>query len=66
MRAILQTQVEGRNRFLQTLDPKFVASDLVDERFVHKPITAAGYPAAFGLTPTFKPPTFKRSETIAA
>ncbi|GGB97154.1 hypothetical protein GCM10007205_03040 [Oxalicibacterium flavum] len=61
VRAISQTQVEGDNRFLQALDPKFVAGDLVDERFVRKAITAAGGPAAFGLTPTFK-----RSETIAA
>jgi NitT/TauT family transport system substrate-binding protein len=60
VRAIAQTKVEGDTRFLATLDPKFVARDLVDDRFVRKSITAAGGPAAFGL-----PANLLRSETIA-
>ena len=60
VRAIAETRVEGDTRFLQALDPKFVSSDLVDERFVRKAINAAGGPAVFGLTPGFK-----RSEVIA-
>jgi NitT/TauT family transport system substrate-binding protein len=60
VRAIAQTKVEGDTRFLTGLDPKFVARDLVDDRFVRKSITAAGGPAAFGL-----PANLMRTETIA-
>jgi len=60
VRAIAQTKVEGDISFLQKLDPKFVAKDLVDDRFVRKAITAAGGPSAFGL-----PANYTRSETIA-
>jgi len=60
VRAITQTKVEGDISFLQKLDPKFVAKDLVDDHFVRKAITAAGGPAAFGL-----PAGYTRSETIA-
>jgi NitT/TauT family transport system substrate-binding protein len=60
VRAIGQTKVEGDTRFLAALDPKFVAKDLVDDRFVRKAITAAGGPAAFGL-----PANLLRTETIA-
>jgi NitT/TauT family transport system substrate-binding protein len=49
VRAIGQTKVEGDTRFLAALDPKFVAKDLVDDRFVRKAIAAAGGPTAFGL-----------------
>jgi NitT/TauT family transport system substrate-binding protein len=60
VRAIGQTKVEGDNKFLTGLDPKFVAKDLVDDRFVRKAIIAAGGPAAFGL-----PANLMRTETIA-
>lgn len=60
VRAIGQTKVEGDTRFLATLDPKFVAKDLIDDRFVRKSITLAGGPAAFGL-----PANLMRTETIA-
>jgi NitT/TauT family transport system substrate-binding protein len=60
VRAIAHTKVEGDTRFLAALDPKFVARDLVDDRFVRKSIAAAGGPAAFGL-----PANLLRSETIA-
>jgi NitT/TauT family transport system substrate-binding protein len=60
VRAIAQTKMEGDTRFLAALDPKFVAKDLVDDRFVRKSIAAAGGPAAFGL-----PANLLRSETIA-
>lgn len=49
VRAVKQTQMEGDNRFLETLDPKFAARDLVDDRFVRKAIAAVGGPQAFGL-----------------
>lgn len=49
VRAVRATKVDGDNRFLETLDPKFVAGDLVDDRFVRKAITAAGGPQVFGL-----------------
>ena len=55
------TQVEGDNRFLDKLDPAFVARDLVDDRFVKKSIAALGGMTAFGL-----PENFTRSETIVA
>ncbi len=60
VRAIGQTRVEGDTRFLTGLDPKFVAKDLVDDRFVRKSIAAAGGPAAFGL-----PADLMRTETVA-
>jgi len=53
------TQVEGDNKFLATLDPAFVARDLVDDRFVRKSIAALGGLKAFGL-----PEKYTRSETI--
>lgn len=55
------TQVEGDNKFLASLDPSFVARDLVDDRFVKKSIAALGGLKAFGL-----PEKFTRSETIVA
>ena len=60
VRAITTTKVEGDTKFLSTLDPKFAAKDLVDDRFVRKAITAAGGPAAFGL-----PANLLRTETVA-
>jgi len=55
------TQVEGDNKFLASLDPAFVAKDLVDDRFVRKSIAALGGLKAFGL-----PEKYSRSETIVA
>ena len=55
------TQVEGNNSFLASLDPAFVARDLVDERYVKKSIAAQGGLKAFGL-----PEKYTRSETLAA
>lgn len=49
VRAVKQTKVEGDTRFLDALEPKFVAGDLVDDRFVRKALTAVGGPQAFGL-----------------
>ncbi|QGZ42405.1 NitT/TauT family transport system substrate-binding protein [Pseudoduganella flava] len=60
VRAMVQTKVEGDARFLATLDPKFAARDLVDDRFVRKAIAAAGGPGAFGL-----PANLLRTETLA-
>lgn len=55
------TQLEGNNSFLASLDPAFVARDLVDERYVKKSIAALGGLKAFGL-----PEKYTRSETLAA
>ncbi|MDD3484435.1 ABC transporter substrate-binding protein [Azovibrio restrictus] len=55
------TQVEGNNSFLASLDPAFVARDLVDDRYVKKSIAALGGLKAFGL-----PEKYTRSETLAA
>lgn len=61
VKLLKQTQVEGDNHFLSSLDPAFVARDLVDDRFVRKAIAAVGGLKAFGL-----PEKFSRSETIVA
>lgn len=61
VRMLKNTQVEGDNKFLASLDPAFVARDLVDDRFVRKSIAALGGLKAFGL-----PEKFTRSETIVA
>ncbi len=58
--AIRQTRVEGDTSFLAALDPKFVAGDLVDDRFVRKAIQAVGGPQVFGL-----PADLRRREVIA-
>ncbi len=59
VRAIRQTRVEGDTSFLESLDPKFVAADLVDDRFVRKAISAVGGPQVFGL-----PPDLIRKEVV--
>lgn len=61
VKLLRNTQVEGDNRFLASLDPAFVARDLVDDRFVRKAIAALGGLKAFGL-----PEQFSRVETIQA
>ncbi len=61
IRKLKTTLVSGRNEFLADLDPAFVATDLVDDRFVKKAIMDNGGPAAFGL-----PDSFTRTETITS
>ena len=61
VKLLKNTRVEGDNKFLATLDPAFVARDLVDDRFVRQSIAALGGLKAFGLAEQFT-----RSETIAA
>lgn len=61
VRAMVHTKVEGEHAFLSRLDPKFVAHDLVEDRFVRKAMDAVGGPLAFGL-----PENLVRTETIAA
>lgn len=61
VKLLKNTQVEGDNKFLASLDPAFVARDLVDDRFVKKSIAALGGMKAFGLAEKFS-----RSETIVA
>ncbi|KKB63310.1 ABC transporter substrate-binding protein [Robbsia andropogonis] len=60
VRRLKATQVEGEAPFLAKLDPAWVASDLVDDRFVKKSIAAQGGMKAFGL-----PEAWSRKETIA-
>ncbi|HEX7381049.1 MAG TPA: ABC transporter substrate-binding protein [Nevskiaceae bacterium] len=55
------TVVAGQNGFLKTLDPKFAARDLVDDRFVKKAILAAGGMSTFG-----QPEDFTRTEVVEA
>lgn len=60
VKALRDTTLDGDTRFLAALDPKFVAGDLVDDRFVRKAIQAVGGPQVFGL-----PASLTRSEVIA-
>jgi len=55
-----QTHVEGDNGLLATLDPDFVAGDLVDDRFVKVAIDKLGGPKTFGL-----PDNLSREEILA-
>ncbi|MFT3760578.1 ABC transporter substrate-binding protein [Thauera sp.] len=59
VRSLLATKVEGDASFLSSLDPAFVARDLVDDRFVREAITKLGGPRVFGL-----PDDLLRQETI--
>ena len=59
VRRLKATQVEGASQFLASLDPKQVASDLVDDRFVKKSIEASGGMSAFG-----QEAGYTRKETI--
>lgn len=56
-----QTEVRGSTRFLQKLDPAFVAGDLVDERFVRHAIEQQGGMSVFGLADSYT-----RTEVIQA
>jgi len=60
VRALRDTKVEGDARFLASLDPKFAARDLVDDRFVRKAINAVGGPKVFDL-----PADLLRKEILA-
>ncbi|MGE4368053.1 MAG: ABC transporter substrate-binding protein [Burkholderiaceae bacterium] len=59
VRRLKTTLVSGQNDFLKTLDPAFVAKDLVDARFARQAIDALGGPAVFGL-----PDSYERTEVI--
>ncbi len=59
VRKLKTTLVSGRNEFLQSLDPAFVAKDLVDDRFAKKAIQDLGGMSVFGL-----PDSYTRSESI--
>ena len=61
VRALQKTRLDGDNTFLQKLDPRFAARDLVDDRFVKKAIASVGGPQAFGL-----PADLLRKEVLAA
>ncbi len=60
VRLLKETQVEGDTAFLQALDPKKVAADLVDDSFVKQALQQVGGLKTFGLQDNFS-----RSETIA-
>lgn len=61
VKQIKLTKIEGDNKFLDNLDPAFVAKDLVDDRFVKKSITAVGGPKVFDL-----PSNFSRKEALSS
>ena len=53
VKALQLTHVEGNAAFLQKLDPKFVARDLVDDRFVKNALQQVGGLKAFGHAESF-------------
>jgi NitT/TauT family transport system substrate-binding protein len=59
IRKLKTTVVSGKNEFLQTLDPAFVARDLVDDRYAKKAIADLGGMKVFGL-----PELYTRQESI--
>jgi NitT/TauT family transport system substrate-binding protein len=60
VRLLKSTHVEGNSEFLNTLDPGFVAGDLVDDRFVRRAIDKVGGAKVFGL-----PETLTREEILS-
>lgn len=60
VRRLKDTLIEGNNAFLASLDPRQVASDLVDDRFVRQALAEVGGLQAFGLAEGFQ-----RSEEIS-
>ena len=54
MTRLKDTLIQGDNGFLANLDPKHVAKDLVDDRFVKNSIAAVGGLQAFGLADSFE------------
>ena len=61
VRQLKNTHIEGNNSFLKTLDPAFVARDLVDDSFVKNAVAAVGGLKTFGLDESFT-----RTEQVAA
>ncbi len=61
VKALQVTHVEGNAAFLEKLDPKFVARDLVDDRFVKAALKEVGGLKAFGHVESFT-----RKEVIQA
>lgn len=59
IRKLKTTLVSGKNEFLQSLDPAFVARDLVDDRYAKKAIADLGGMSVFGL-----PELYTRQESI--
>jgi len=60
VRLLKLTHVEGDVKFLDSLNPGFVAKDLVDDRFVRKAIEKAGGAKVFDL-----PDSLLRKEKLA-
>ncbi len=56
VRRLKDTLIEGNNAFLASLDPRQVASDLVDDRFVRQALAEVGGLQAFGLAEGFVQP----------
>ncbi|WP_447650483.1 ABC transporter substrate-binding protein [Pseudomonas abietaniphila] len=54
VRRLKDTLIEGDKGFLASLDPKTVAGDLVDDRFVRNSIAAVGGLKTFGLAESFQ------------
>ncbi|MEN1832751.1 ABC transporter substrate-binding protein [Pseudomonas lijiangensis] len=54
VRRLKDTLIEGDKGFLASLDPKYVAQDLVDDRFVRNSIGAMGGLKTFGLADNFE------------
>lgn len=61
VRMLKDTTMAGDRGFLDTLDPAFAATDLVDDSFVRRALAGAGGLSAFGLAESFT-----RSEVIQA
>ncbi|MGE4124626.1 MAG: ABC transporter substrate-binding protein [Pusillimonas sp.] len=59
VRRLKTTLVSGKNEFLETLDPAFVAKDLVDASFARKAIESIGGMPVFGM-----PASYERQEII--
>ncbi|MDN5873973.1 MAG: ABC transporter substrate-binding protein [Sinobacteraceae bacterium] len=55
------TVVDGKNAFLNELDPAFAAKDLVDDRFVKNAIARVG-----GMSTFDQPESFQRTEVVEA
>ncbi|MBI6853208.1 ABC transporter substrate-binding protein [Pseudomonas cichorii] len=54
VRRLKDTLIEGDKGFLASLDPKYAAQDLVDDRFVRNSIGAMGGLKTFGLADNFE------------
>lgn len=54
VRRLKDTLIEGNKGFLASLDPKYAARDLVDDRFVRNSIGAIGGLKTFGLADNFE------------